>query len=113
MTIRNLIRFITLTSVLLFTSNSYATQAASTDILINGEQGLDNWQKTGTGNWRAEGGAIVADSGDGFLVSKKSYRDFRLTAEFWADHTTNSGIFIRVDDSSYINAYSHGKIIIN
>ena len=109
---KTLIRFMTLTAVLMFNVNSYAAQATDAEVLINGEQGLDNWQQTGSGNWRAEDGAIVADSGNGFLVSKKSYGDFRLMVEFWADHTTNSGIFIRVEDPSYINAYSGYEVNI-
>ena len=109
---QTLIRFITLTTVLMFNGISYAEKTTNTEVLINGEQGLSHWQQTGSGNWRAEDGAIVADSGDGFLVSKKSYGDFRLIAEFWADHTTNSGIFIRVKDPSYINAYSSYEINI-
>ena len=67
--------------------------------LIDGATGLDNWSRVGDANWRAEGGAIVADKGKGgFLVSKSSYKDFQIRAEFWADHTTNSGIFIRIID---------------
>ena len=67
--------------------------------LIDGNAGLDNWTRAGDANWRAEDGAIVADKGKGgFLISKNSYKDFRLKAEFWADHTTNSGIFIRISD---------------
>ena len=31
-----------------------------------------------------------------FLVTKKSYKDFQIRAEFWAEDTTNSGIFLRV-----------------
>ncbi|MEI6894201.1 MAG: DUF1080 domain-containing protein [Colwellia sp.] len=112
MTIRNLISFIMLTTALIFNVSSYADQATSVEILINGEQGLNNWQQTGSGNWRAEDGAIVADSGNGLLVSKKSYGNFRLIAEFWADHTTNSGIFIRADNPSYINAYSAYEVNI-
>lgn len=112
MKIHNLIRFIALTATIMFTVNSYAVQAASTETLINGEQGIDNWQQNGSGNWRAENGAIVADSGSGFLVSKKSYGNFRLTAEFWADHTTNSGIFIRAANPSYINAYNAYEVNI-
>jgi hypothetical protein len=66
--------------------------------LIDGDKGLDNWNRTGEANWRAEGGAIVADKGKGgFLVSKESYRDFEIRAEFWAESTTNSGVFIRCD----------------
>lgn len=64
--------------------------------LIDGTAGLDNWNRVGDANWRAEDGAIVADKGKGgFLVSKNSYKDFQIRAEFWADHTTNSGIYMR------------------
>ena len=69
--------------------------------LIDGEKGLDNWNRVGDANWRAEGGAIVADDGKGgFLMSKNSYRDFQLRAEFWADHTANSGIYMRCADGN-------------
>src|SRR5206468_4578020 len=62
-------------------------------------KGLENWNRIGDANWRAEDGAIVADRGKGgFLVSKNAYRDFQIRAEFWADHTTNSGVFIRCSD---------------
>src|SRR5437879_10674660 len=73
--------------------------------LIDGATGLANWNRVGDANWRAEGGAIVADKGKGgFLVSKNSYKDFQIRAEFWADHTTNSGIFIRGTDPKAITA---------
>jgi hypothetical protein len=73
--------------------------------LIDGGKGLDNWNRIGDANWRAEGGAIVADKGKGgHLVSKNSYKDFQIRAEFWADHTTNSGIFIRISDPNKIGA---------
>src|SRR5207253_4788716 len=66
---------------------------------------LDNWNRIGDANWRAEDGAIVADKGKGgFLVSKNSYKDFQIRAEFWADHTTNSGVFIRCTDPNKITA---------
>ena len=71
--------------------------------LIDGEKGLDNFNRVGDANWRAEGGAIVADRGKGgFLVTKSSYRDFDLRAEFWADHTANSGIYMRCADAGKI-----------
>src|SRR5687768_2149577 len=64
---------------------------------------LENWNRVGDANWRAEDGAIVADKGKGgFLVSKNSYGDFQLRVEFWADHTTNSGIFMRCADAGKI-----------
>jgi len=71
--------------------------------LIDGGTGLDNFNQIGEANWRAEGGAIVADKGrGGFLVTKKPYKDFQIRAEFWADTTTNSGIFIRLADPTSI-----------
>ena len=80
-------------------STSSTQSDAGWTTLIDGATGLDNWSRVGDANWRAEGGAIVADKGKGgFLVSKNSYKDFQIRAEFWADHTTNSGIFIRCTD---------------
>ena len=69
------------------------------DTLVDGDKGLDNFNRVGDANWRAEGGAIVADKGKGgHLVSKKSYKDFQIKAEFYAEANTNSGIFIRISD---------------
>src|SRR5438093_1464844 len=73
--------------------------------LVDGSKGLENFNPVGEANWRAEGGAIVADKGKGgYLVSKSSYKDFQIKAEFWADTTTNSGIFIRCTDPAKIGA---------
>jgi len=73
--------------------------------LIDGEKGLENWNRVGDANWRPEDGAIVAYRGKGgFLVSKGSYKDFQLRAEFWADPTTNSGVFIRLSNPKRIGA---------
>lgn len=67
--------------------------------LIDGEKGLDNFERVGDANWRAENGAIVADKGKGgFLLSKQSYKDFELRVEFWADHNANSGIYMRCSE---------------
>ena len=71
--------------------------------LIDGTAGLDNWNRVGDANWRAEGGAIVADKGKGgFLVSKSSYKDFQIRAEFWADLNANSGIYMRCANPAVI-----------
>jgi hypothetical protein len=72
--------------------------------LIDGEKGLENFDRVGDVNWRAEGGAIVGDKGakGGHLVSKKSYKDFQLQVEFYAETTTNSGIFMRCLDRAKI-----------
>jgi hypothetical protein len=76
---------------------SMGTMGSGWETLIDGASGLDNFTRMGDANWRAEGGAIVADKGKGgFLLTKKSYKDFEIRAEFWAEDTTNSGIFLRV-----------------
>ncbi len=74
--------------------------------LIDGTQGLDNWNRVGDANWRAEDGAIVADRKAGkaasFLVSRSSYRDFQTRIEFWASHDANSGIYMRCQNPGQI-----------
>jgi hypothetical protein len=73
--------------------------------LIDGEKGLENFNRIGDANWRAEGGAIVADKGKGgHLVTKKSYKDFQIRAEFYSVKNTNSGIFIRAQDPNKVGA---------
>ena len=70
---------------------------------------LTGWTPLGGANWRVEEGAIVADGGAiSFLISRDSYRDFDLRAEFWVSEEANSGIFIRCSDRTEItsaNAY--------
>ena len=82
--------------------------------LIDGTpKSLDNFNRIGDANWRVEDGAVVADKGKGgYLVSKNSYKDFQIRAEFWADHTTNSGIFLRAQDPSKIGAVSAYEVNI-
>jgi len=73
--------------------------------LVDGEKGLANWNRIGDANGRPEGGAIVADRGKGgYLVSRDSYRDFEIRAEFWAETDTNSGVFVRCSDPSKVGA---------
>ncbi len=75
------------------------------ETLIDGNKGLDNFNRLGDANWRAEDGAIVADRGKvSYLVTKKAYTDFVIVAEFWAATDTNSGIFIRASDPGTIRA---------
>jgi hypothetical protein len=78
--------------------------------VVDGEKGLQNFDRVGDANWRAEGGAIVADKAtqNSYLVTKNSYKDFQIHAEFWADKLTNSGLFLRLQDRSKVsgsNAY--------
>src|ERR1700748_3382305 len=65
---------------------------------------LDNFNQVGTANWHIEDGAVVADKGNGFLVTKNTYTDYQIRAEFWVDSDANSGIFIRCTDPEKIGS---------
>ena len=82
--------------------------------LIDGDKGLENFNRLGDANWRAEGGAIVADKAkdNSYLVTRDSYKDFQIRAEFWADKNTNSGIFIRAQDPKKIGAATSYEVNI-
>ena len=81
--------------------------------LIDGEKGMENFDRIGDANWRTEAGAIVADNGKGgHLVSKGSYKDFEIRAEFWAATDTNSGIFIRASDRKTVGSATSYEINI-
>jgi hypothetical protein len=84
--------------------------------LIDGENGLQNFTRLGEANWTASQGAIWADrktSKDaGILLSKNSYTDFELYAEFWADEEANSGIYIRVMNQQVVNTKAAYEIQI-
>jgi hypothetical protein len=72
--------------------------------LLDGEKGLENFERVGDVNWRAEDGAIVGDKGKGgFLKSKNSYKDFVLRVEFWAAENANSGIYMRCAEPNNLN----------
>lgn len=70
--------------------------------LIDGNKGLENFDRIGNSNWRAEDGAIVADRNPdktpSYLVTRTPYSNFVIRAEFWASHDANSGIFSRCKD---------------
>jgi hypothetical protein len=78
-------------------------EAALGQSLFNGRN-LAGWDQIGDADWRVTKGLLVADRGNGMLVSQKAYGDFRLIAEFWADTIVNSGIFIRATNPATINA---------
>jgi hypothetical protein len=65
---------------------------------------LDNWTPVGNANWKLADGAVQADSGTGYLVSKNSYADYQIRVEFWIDSTANSGVFIRCGDPTTLTA---------
>ncbi|MEA2837508.1 MAG: hypothetical protein QOD89_2058 [Bradyrhizobium sp.] len=68
-----------------------------------------DWTEVGKANWDMKDGALTADKitegkDPSYLVSKASYKDFQIKAEFWADDDANSGIFIRCDQRDKIDA---------
>jgi len=89
-----------------------ATQPASTAdagwiTLVDGTSNLNAFTRVGDGNWRLQDGMLQADMGGktpSYLVTKQTYTDFQIKAEFWVDSQTNSGIFIRCEDPEKITA---------
>src|SRR5262249_53967402 len=73
---------------------------------------MDNFDFAGNANWRVAERTVSADRGAGFLVTKQSYDNFRIRAEFWADEDANSGIFIRCDNPQAPNAQTCYEINI-
>ena len=75
--------------------------------LLDGTK-MGDWTEVGKANWAMKDGALVADKLDGkdlsYLVTKNSYKDFQIKAEFWTDEEANSGIFIRCDQSKKIDS---------
>jgi hypothetical protein len=89
-----------------FAALSWSPQASSQTgwITLFDGKSLDGFTKVGDANWRIEDGMIVADKGNGFLVTKTDYKDYEIKAEFWVDTDSNSGIFIRCTDAEKIGA---------
>ena len=71
---------------------------------------LDQWQGDGTATFKIEDGSVIAtDKKDpkavaAYLVSKQSFKDFEIRAEFWVSDDANSGIFVRNTDPKNISS---------
>jgi hypothetical protein len=79
--------------------------------LFNGRD-FEGWDRIGDANWRVEDGALVADRGNGFLVTQRDYRDFQLRAEFFVDSSTNSGIYIRCTNPASVTTANSYEVNI-
>ena len=78
-------------------------------LLFDGE-GLFGWAPRGDARWIVAEGQIrhQPGSGGGMLSTTTEFADFQLQAEFWADGTVNSGVFLRCPaqgDITATNAY--------
>lgn len=83
-----------------------SAKAAENDwvTLIDGTEGMENFDIVGDANWSAQHNAIQATEGSGasWLVSKQNYDNFTLRVEFWASDDANSGIYMRCADANSI-----------
>jgi Domain of Unknown Function (DUF1080) len=65
---------------------------------------LSQWTPVGNANWKVVSGEIWSTDGGGFLLSKQTYTNFEIRAEFWVTPDANSGIFIRCQDPAKVGA---------
>jgi hypothetical protein len=82
---------------------------------------LDQWKGEAGSNatWRIEDGSIAVEKMDKDpkaivnLVSKQSFTNFELRAEFWVGDDANSGIYIRCTDPTKVNSKSAYEVNIS
>jgi hypothetical protein len=71
-------------------------EAAQGWILLWDGESLFGWERHGEAEWKAESGALVADSAQGgWLGTTTAFADFELRCEFRTAADGNSGIFLR------------------
>ena len=87
----------------LWQANQARSESNGWVTLFDGQH-LDHWNAIGDANWMLIDGEVHAFRGNGFLVSKETYGDFEIKAEFWVDTKANSGIFIRCADPAKVTA---------
>jgi hypothetical protein len=108
-------RWATLAIALLFSALAtvqYSGTASGQDgwITLFDGKNLDQWQGDGTATFKIEDGSVIAtDKKDpkavaAYLVSKQSFKDFEIRAEFWVSDDANSGIFVRNTDPKNISS---------
>lgn len=74
--------------------------------LVDGNKGLDNFDRVGEANWSAADGAIQATAGGkdpAYLLTRTSYTNFMVRAEFWSSDDANSGLFLRCNNRTNIS----------
>jgi hypothetical protein len=93
-------------------SNPASSQSEGGWITLLDNTKMGNWDEVGKANWEFKDGVLVADKltagtpgkDNAYLVTKNSYKDFQIKAEFWTDEEANSGIFIRCDGTKVIDS---------
>jgi hypothetical protein len=94
-----------------FAGVSNAAQTSKYTTILDGKS-MGEFTPIGNANWRIKDGAVYADRGNGFLVSKENYGDFHLRAEVWVDEPANSGIFIRCENPQNVSGRSSYEVNI-
>jgi Domain of Unknown Function (DUF1080) len=90
-------------------SNPASGQSEGGWITLLDSTKMGDWDQVGKANWAMKDGAVVADKllegkDPAYLVTKASYKDFQIRAEFWTDEEANSGVFIRCDEAAKIDS---------
>jgi hypothetical protein len=96
---------------IVFSSIAYAQNQDDFVDLIDGVS-LGGWNIVGNASWVIGNGIVEGNKPSGFLVSAKSYKNFVIRAEFWAESNTNSGIFIRCQDPTKVSSNNSYEINI-
>jgi opacity protein-like surface antigen len=85
---------------------AHAADMAKPEILFDGTS-LDAFNQVGDADWTLGGNEVGAKSGkSGYLMTKKSYGDYRLSLEFWTSPDANSGVFLRCETPKEISPVS-------
>ncbi|MEM7381640.1 MAG: DUF1080 domain-containing protein [Bacteroidota bacterium] len=97
--------FISSTLILLGILLCIQCKNAGSDSIQLFEENGDSWFEGGDASWIFDNGELVGKSegGNGFVMSKESYKDFVLELEFNPDNTVNSGVFVRCKDQEISN----------
>lgn len=79
----------------IFSIASCSEKVTSSEALF--QEGSNDWSIDGDAEWKFVNSELIGslDSGAGFVMTKKSYSNFKLELEFKPDSSINSGIFIR------------------
>ena len=90
-------------------SNPASGQSEGGWVTLVDSSKMGDWDEVGKANWAMKDGALTADKllegkDPAYLVSKVSYKDFQIRAEFWVSDDANSGIFIRCEQPKRIDA---------
>jgi hypothetical protein len=68
-------------------------------------QDLSQFNRVGGANWQIVDDVVESTSGEaGFLVTRGSYGDVRVTLDFWTSPDANSGIFMRCQEPENMGA---------